>query len=179
VVNTATPYDWYVATSSAETRNDNLWGGKLENEIWSTEKTIFDPCPSGWKVAPIGTWHDFTAAGNGGNHYNDAEAYGQNSPFPYYINGTKQTANGMPTMVDSGRNGRYYTHEAGGILAWYPAAGQLHNAGGLGAVGNRGHYWSSSANNFDPYNIGFHNSILYPSHTLSRTFGESVRCLQE
>ena len=35
-------YDWY--TTSSSTRNDSLW---------TTSKTVYDPCPAGWKVPPV------------------------------------------------------------------------------------------------------------------------------
>ncbi len=38
--NTVSPYDWL------STPNDELWGGLLYGQI----KTIFDPCPAGWRV---------------------------------------------------------------------------------------------------------------------------------
>jgi hypothetical protein len=49
----ASPYDWYPGSST--TQNDVLWG---------TTKTVYDPCPSGWKVAPsaaFGTWSTSTS----------------------------------------------------------------------------------------------------------------------
>jgi hypothetical protein len=41
-------YDWYTATNSRNSQNDDLWGGS--NLVIPGEKTIFDPCPAGWRV---------------------------------------------------------------------------------------------------------------------------------
>ena len=52
-------YDWY--TTSAIDQNDALWGGAVLNS--PTAKTIFDPCPVGWRV-PVwkedSPWSDFS-----------------------------------------------------------------------------------------------------------------------
>jgi hypothetical protein len=46
--NSNTDYDWYTATNSKDSQNSALWGGSdLANP---GEKTIFDPCPAGWRV---------------------------------------------------------------------------------------------------------------------------------
>ncbi|MBP1613755.1 MAG: hypothetical protein H6Q13_1203 [Bacteroidetes bacterium] len=56
----STPYDWYAGSSIAQ--NDVLWG---------TIKTVYDPCPEGWKVPPIeafSSWDSSTSNSNwGGN----------------------------------------------------------------------------------------------------------------
>ncbi len=41
----STDNDWYVSGTTGH--NDNLWG---------TVKTVYDPCPSGWKVPANGSW---------------------------------------------------------------------------------------------------------------------------
>jgi hypothetical protein len=46
--NSNTGYDWYTATNSRSSQNDVLWG--VSNLATPGEKTIFDPCPAGWRV---------------------------------------------------------------------------------------------------------------------------------
>jgi hypothetical protein len=41
-------YDWYTVSNDRQYQNDALWGGA--DKTTPTDKTIFDPCPSGWKV---------------------------------------------------------------------------------------------------------------------------------
>lgn len=48
------PFDWYTATDV------NL----QNNFLWNTEdnsKTLFDPCPAGWRVPSAGAWDKFNA----------------------------------------------------------------------------------------------------------------------
>ncbi len=42
------PYDWF---SNSTNKNDALWGGA--SATTPTAKTIFDPCPAGWRVPPF------------------------------------------------------------------------------------------------------------------------------
>jgi hypothetical protein len=171
VVGAGASNDWYVAgTTTADTRNDLLWGNG------TPEKTIFDPCPAGWKVAPNGTWNDFTAAGSGANAPS-AEAYGQNSPFPFYFNGTKQTANGVPARVDSGKNGRYYTPQIGNVQPWFPAAGYLQF--GLTSIGEAGLNWTSTEESTHSRTLFFTIGGIMPTYSSTRSLGFPVRCLQE
>jgi hypothetical protein len=167
----STNSDWYVAISNSETRNDSLWK--------NNGKTIFDPCPAGWVVAPVGTWKDFTTTG-GNLADGSPEAFGQNSPFPYYINGTRQTANETPTMVISGLNGRYYTPETGDLRTWYPTAGyRINTTGELTSVGINGYSWASMVSGSSAYNLSFTNARLYPSNVLGHAYSHTLRCLQE
>lgn len=48
---TASPYDWY---SNGSTQNDALWG--------PTSKTVYDPCPDGWRVPQNGVWSTLTTS---------------------------------------------------------------------------------------------------------------------
>lgn len=46
---TSAPYDWY---SNSSTQNDALWG--------PASKTVYDPCPEGWRVPENGVWSSLT-----------------------------------------------------------------------------------------------------------------------
>jgi hypothetical protein len=164
VGNGGTGYDWYVADA---TTGQN-------NELWGTVKTIFDPCPSGWKVAPMGTWDDFTADGSAAP---EAEAFG-GTLFAYHIDGKPQTANGTPPYVSSARNGRQYTPTTGNVKAWYPVAGS-YSMGGLAGCGNSVRYSSSSVSNYTNMQLNSNNIDIYPSGGATRAWGYPVRCLQE
>lgn len=48
----------------------NSWLNRIDDGLWGTTKTIYDPCPAGYKVMPKGTFAgiaagDFTSATNG------------------------------------------------------------------------------------------------------------------
>lgn len=59
------PSSYFVSTTS-EWVNENKYKANLwNNPDWYTEstsstKSIFDPCPSGWKLPEIGVWNSFT-----------------------------------------------------------------------------------------------------------------------
>lgn len=48
--NNAEPYNWYTNSKAAESRNDELW------DDGTSTKTIYDPCPMGWRVPKNGAW---------------------------------------------------------------------------------------------------------------------------
>lgn len=58
-----TTLDWYTATNDHAYQNDALWGSS-DPTVTSTNKTIFDPCPPGWRVPAwrnnISPWNCFT-----------------------------------------------------------------------------------------------------------------------
>lgn len=57
--NASSPYDWYCGKSTVQ--NSTLWG---------MTKTVYDPCPSGWKVPPLtafSSWSTSTTSWNSTN----------------------------------------------------------------------------------------------------------------
>ena len=141
-------YDWYYTGSYS-----------TDNTRWATDKdkSIYDPCPSGWRVP------------DGGDNGVWSKALGSSSSYPGTYNSTNEGMN------FSGKFGSAST-------IWYPASGyRFDNGGGQTNVGNDGYYWSAS-----PYS-GYYAYFLYfycngnvgPSLSNSRAFGYSVRCLQE
>ena len=47
----ASPYDWFVYNNSSY-QNNTLWGGGTISATTFASKTVFDPCPVGWRVPP-------------------------------------------------------------------------------------------------------------------------------
>lgn len=48
------------------------WASDITEDLWQESKTIFDPCPSGWKVPDKSAWNDqFIVWLNGHSFYND------------------------------------------------------------------------------------------------------------
>ena len=140
-------YDWYYTRyiSTDDTR-------------WTTsesEKSIYDPCPAGWRVpdgGADGVW--VKALGSSSGYFGTDDDTDRGMNFSGYF-GTDQTI-------------------------WYPAAGDrdlgycsLYN------VGNYGYYWSATPYGYDAYTLCFYNSgYVYPSNCYSRALGYSVRCIQ-
>ena len=143
VYNTASPLDWY--TNNETYQNNTLWG---ENQ----EKSIYDPCPQGWRVPQDGTWADFLT-----------------STAPYYINGTYVTT-GVPNITA----GRRYKQ------AWYPAGGfRDRTTAMLNTMGSYGHCWSAAASNFNAIYLHFTITSITPSNAYYRAYGFPIRCVQE
>ena len=141
-------YDWYYTGSSS-----------TDNTRWTTSdktKSIYDPCPAGWRVP------------DGGSNGVWSKANGSGSTFSHTYNSTNEGMN------FSGKFGSAST-------IWYPASGYRgYSDGSLGTVGYYGYYWSASPRNYYAYYLRFNGSgHVYPSGSNFRAFGQSVRCLQE
>jgi len=130
--------------------NDTLWGGASTSA--PTDKTIFDPCPAGWRVA---AWR------------------GGASPW------SAIGANGVATSnVGSFANfGVTWSVISAGF---WPAAGYRYSSGGaLYYVGSYGYYWSASPYSSYGYSLYFGSNYVNPSNSSNRAYGFAVRCVQE
>jgi uncharacterized protein (TIGR02145 family) len=135
-----TDYDWHYAK-----RDNTLWGHDANGGI----KTIYDPCPSGWRVpinynmsAATSPWNGFTTS-NG--TWNDGYDWGTNAVYP-----------------------------AAGHR--YLSSGKLGNVGTDGVYWSASPY-SSTSNNVS--RLYFYSGYVYVYYTNTRAYGFSVRCSQE
>ena len=150
---TANPMIFIEATSSSE--NDWHYSSR-NNDLWKSAKTIYDPCPAGWRVPDGGTdgvW---------------SNALGSSSSFNYNYSSTREGMN-------------FYGEFGSASNIWYPASGYRSNFNGsLNNVGLAGGYWSVTPGIYDPYYCGFNSygnvSLLSES---DRAVGRAIRCLQE
>ncbi len=150
--------DWYY--SAAEDVTDNA--------RWQSTKTVYDPCPVGYRV-PDGGFQGIWA-----NAFDCQSDYLSGAPNFDYANigfnfGSEGNMN-RATLTES-------------ETCWYSAAGFLDSYdGGLFDVGDYGYYWSCTPVEYDygAYALDF-NSTGYvgPSYDYYRADGLSVRCLQE
>ncbi len=136
-------YDWYYSsdTSTDDTR-------------WQTDKTIYDPCPAGWRVPKGGNYGVWCKAGFDDHDYDDSD------------------------------EGMLFGFGISSPSTWYTAAGYRSGSdGALSSVGFSGLYWSVTPDNFEGYGayyLSFHyNGHVYPANYSNRASGHSVRCLQE
>ena len=160
--------DWYAP--NREHRNNALWGD-------GTAKSVYDPCPEGWRIAPVDTWSDFTRTTD--------NAQPLNGTFPFYIQGKPKEDGKEGDYFPT--NGRYYTPLGGaegvdnGVRVWYPTPGCITDKngivvhGGLSGYSQSSHVYNEERCHFLAYNIG----AVLNSHSDSRAFGVQVRCLQE
>lgn len=126
------------------------------NDLWTSSKTIYDPCPAGWRVP------------NGGEYGVWSKACDSSSYFDYQYDGTDEGMN------FSGKFGS-------ASIIWYPASGYRSGGdGSLSFVGGSGRYWSVTPFNYGAYYLFFYNDgSVSPSYYNYRAYGQAVRCLQE
>ena len=140
-------YDWYYTGSSS-----------TDNTRWQSEKTIFDPCPAGWRVP------------DGGSEGVWSKAAGLSS----WIDSFSSTNKGINFSSKFGSS----------PFIWYPVAGERSSySGSLVQVGYQGYYWSVTPyypNEQYTYDFYFtYEGVAIPAYNTIRADGLSVRCLQE
>ena len=144
--------DWYYTGSES-----------TDNTRWTTSdkaKSIYDPCPAGWRVP------------DGGNNGVWSKACGSSSYFSNY-------------PYDNTNRGMNFSGKFGSDQTiWYPASGyRLLDDGSLHRVGDYGTYWSASSDFYRAYYLFFNffndNAYVNPSNDSGHIYGLSVRCLQE
>ena len=133
--------DWYYTGDSS-----------TDNTRWTTSdkgKSIYDPCPAGWRVPDGGDNGIWSKAGFGTTTYdstNEGISFSISSPST-----TWYPASGYRSL----------------------------DGGGLNVVGSLGYYWSASPYSNSAYYLFFYyNGEVFPSSS-NRANGFSVRCLQE
>lgn len=147
---------------------ENWCYSSSNTELWNSSKTIYDPCPAGWRVP------------DGGENGVWAKAFGDSSDY-------KESS-----LYDSVNMGIDFSGYLGSdACIWYPSTGlrqPVDAYGSLYYVGTSGSYWSVTP--YTPPYTGantrwactFHYSStgsVAPSTTNSRSSGLSVRCVQE
>ena len=136
--------------------SQNDWNYKSRNnDLWKSQKSIYDPCPAGWRVP------------DGGDNGIWAKA-----------TGSSKTLTGTYDII-SGMN---FRGVFGGDEIFYPGAGfRSKNNGLLDNTGSNGHYWSvTPAENGGGACYLHINGDGRVSHlSSSRAAGRSVRCMKE
>ena len=145
-------YNWFVGGTKY-----NLWdahcsaAGASDNNV---VKTVYDPCPVGWKVPAGRAFTGFTATG--GN---------TSTPAEFNVVGG----------FDAGWKFKKDANDAVGQL--FPASGYRGStSGGLSSVGGSGDYWSAAAySRADAYTLSFYSGDVTPLLGSGRANGFSVR----
>ena len=150
---TENPMTFITADSSSE--RDWHYSSR-NNNLWKSSKTIYDPCPAGWRV-PDGGDNGVWSKACGSSYFSD---------YPY----------------DSPDGGMNFSGEFGSAsIIWYPASGfRGLSDGSLADVGYGGGYWSVTPSSDYAYFLYFSDrGDVGPSSACTRGVGLSVRCLQE
>ena len=154
IYNYSSNVDWYYTGSES-----------TENTRWTTSesnKSIYDPCPAGWRVP------------DGGSNGVWSKALGSSSDLEGY-------------PYDSSNGGMNFSGKFGADQTiWYPASGYRNESSGLDRVGSCGFYWSASPyTNNTKYNRAacdlyiYQNGYVDPSDYYARASSQSVRCVKE
>ena len=133
-------YDWYSSGTSS-----------TDNTRWQSTKTIYDPCPAGWRVPDGGSNGVWNKAGFDDQHY------------------------------DSSDKGMLFGSGISSPATWYPAAGYRGRLGGaLFKVGYYFYCWSVAPSGYTAYSLSLdYDGYFNPASSNYRAGGQSVRCLQE
>lgn len=127
----------------------------LTIDAWQAEKTVYDPCPVGWRVP------------DGGDNGVWASALG----FSYDTDNSYDNTNRGTNL--SGVLGDY-------PIIWYPSAGCREGSFGNLRMGVTGEYWSCSKSGDWVFYLDVGGLNLRPSYKDNFThYGRSVRCQKE
>ena len=145
IVGNSSNSDWYYTGSSS-----------TDNTRWQSSKTIYDPCPAGWRVP------------DGGSDGVWSKALGSSSSYRGTYDSTNEGMNFSGNFGDAS-------------TIWYPASGYRYGGGGaLYDVGSNGFYWSVTPSDDYAYFLRFSsNGYVNPSGSNGRAYGFGVRCVQE
>ena len=140
--------DWYYTGNSS-----------TDNTRWRSSKTIYDPCPAGYRVP------------DGGDNGIWSKAFGTSSSFDDAYDSTNKGFN----FGSSGAGTKKLSNSVS--ICWYPAVGSLRRFdGSLNFVFNS-FYWSCSPYDSQACVLGFGGEgRIVPSTEEYRAYGYSVRC---
>ena len=156
-------YDWCNATYY------NLWSADNTTTGWNDNavvKTVYDPCPAGFKMPASNAFTGFTSNGQ------------------YQSGAANINANGTADSWDKfsaayGHN--FYTNSSKNATIFFPASGFRSNSdGSLFNVGYVGYYWSAvPGNTGSGCNLSFNWSNVYPQDVNDRSCGFAARPVSE
>ncbi len=132
----------------------------VDNARWGSSKTIFDPCPVGYRVpdgGSLGIW---------------ATAFESTS---YLEDQNKKLVNG----IEMGQVGKYSITEDKNC--WYPLPGYIGGESGkMMDEGKYGNYWSCTPKKNNAYALFlYHTGTIAPMVDDSRATAHSVRCVKD
>lgn len=127
------------------------------------KKSVYDPCPAGWKVPVNGVWNGFSPLTT------------ENEPEGTYT-----------TVWDQEKSGRYYYPEGfvraeqTGRIFLYASGTRSDGSGACRRPGEDGVYWASSAHSATvSYTLTFDKLHAYSNNGYYDAYGCPVRCVRE
>lgn len=165
--NSEVTVEYAVKHPDAFITNTKNWLYVPDATLWAEEKTIYDPCPAGWKVP---TTCKFVGSSTVHDLDNEAwsvdEAYWQRVAGQYY--------------------GMFFTLSDGSSRSWYPNAGYLGCDGVLYMLGEYCCYWSCNRYGDNVYAMEMYKNnstgkLTYTPYRGGHKRGEGnyVRCIED
>ena len=172
--NIQNPDKFYIYGSSVWTNYGyyNLWsadntvtGGYNQGNDNPVVKTVYDPCPVGFKMPANNAFTGFTTTGLNSTSQSELNVDGTDD--------WQQWTNNF------GHN--FWTNSSKTATITFPASGlRSSNDGSLDVVGNNGFYWSAVPNDASSgCNLYFGSGSVDPLNSSSRTYGFAVRAVSE
>ena len=172
--NIQNPDKFYIYGSSMYTNYGyyNLWsadntvtGSYNQGNDNPVVKTVYDPCPVGFKMPANNAFTGFTTTGLYSSTQSELNVDGTNDWQTYQNN--------------FGHN--FWTNSSKTATINFPASGyRNNNDGSLGGVGIIGYYWSAVPNlTYGGCNLGFYSDDVHPLYNYSRTYGFAARPVSE
>ena len=132
-----------------------------DNNLWSvSQKTIYDPCPVGYKVPPMDVWYGFSKTGENVSRTTNMNVSGS---FDYGFN-----------FIYDGSN-----------VSWYPATGRIGYWGENEEWNDRGRLWSAENNGWSSaylnyYYVSVIETELHIKDNWEEThYGYQGRCMKD
>ena len=156
-------YDWCNATYYNLWSADNTTTGFNDNAV---VKTVYDPCPVGFKMPASNAFTGFTSDG-------------QNQSTAANINAKETNESSVKFSAAYGHN--FYTNGSKTATIFFPASGfRLSSDGSLGNVGYYGYYWSAvPGSTYNGCYLFFDWSYVIPQNNYFRSFGFAARPVSE
>lgn len=137
-------------------------------------KSIYDPCPPGWRVPGHNTWQDFSHSATTGYTLNNSTSHGRGDGFGYFDRGTRYWPN---IGNDEGE------HPVEGVIH-YPAYGYRRNTNSSTYYG-RYYYqgedtrmWmANTSNDTNGYCMSLTDTSVSATTSAARGLALSVRCV--
>lgn len=145
----------------------NGWEATGNSSLWmNSHKTIYDPCPSGYKVSSRETWFGFTSDSQ--DHYGDVEDY-------------------LRVSGDFDKGWNFLIDENGSNAAYYPVTDMIYYNGDYWTRETESNLWSNSyQNDRRAYRMRFNynagdsaNAWIYIHENENTSYGYPVRCMKD
>lgn len=147
-------------------RENDPWTNEWDDNLWSSnQKTIYDPCPVGYRVPVMDVWRGFTVDGEDADRRSEINAEGS---------------------FDRGWNFIY----DGNNTAWYPVSHYISYWGDFNETEQDAFYWAADSRNsdnryyfriyYDVYseNPDFNCQINF-NQTRQASYAQVVRCMKD